>query len=189
VLKHPVRSLASSRVQGRSQRGASLIEVLVASVVLTVGMLSMAWQHAVSLKYDKMSQFRSIATQLGSAFADRIRANPGAAGNYVYVAAYAPNVAPPTAAKLCDRVVCNGLEMAAFDLMEFRNAARLNLPDGGLLITQDPADARAMTVWMLWRDPQAIDTANAAASFSGLCPPAVGQVTPMPQCMPLRLML
>ena len=33
----------------RTQRGASLIEVMVAVVVLSIGMLSMAWQHAVAL--------------------------------------------------------------------------------------------------------------------------------------------
>ena len=64
VPSQPVRVGGRVRTGVPAQRGASLIEVMVAIVVLSIGMLSMAWQHAVALKYDKMSQFRGIATQL-----------------------------------------------------------------------------------------------------------------------------
>lgn len=170
------------------QRGASLIEVLVAVVVLSIGMLSMAWQHAVALKYDKMSQFRGVATQLASELADRVRANAAAGASYVYTQAYQPGVVA-VAAVDCASVVCDREQMAAFDLAEFRNAARLSLPDGSLLVTQDPATPGSLTIWMLWRDPEAVDTATATASLASRCPDAVGPASPMPQCMPLQVLL
>jgi type IV pilus assembly protein PilV len=171
-----------------AQRGASLIEVMVAVVILSIGMLSMAWQHSVALKYDKMSQFRGIATQLASELADRVRANVGAANSYVYEVAYQPGVVA-TAARDCRTLTCNGQQVAAFDLAEFRNATRLNLPDGSLVVTDDAADPGALTVWVLWRDPEAVDTAIATASLTIGCPAVIGTPSPMPQCMPLRVLL
>ena len=171
-----------------TQRGASLIEVMVAVVVLSIGMLSMAWQHAVALKYDKMSQFRGVATQLAAELADRVRANAAASANYVFTQDYNPGevaVAPAD----CTTKVCDGAEVAAFDLAEFRNAARLSLPDGGLVVMQDPAAPAALTIWMLWRDPEALDTADPTASLVTGCPAAIGTASPRPQCMPLRVLL
>jgi type IV pilus assembly protein PilV len=186
---------AASKSQGEqesrrkgSQHGASLIEVMVAIVVLSIGMLSMAWQHAVSLKYDKMSQFRGVATQLASELADRVRANVGALDSYVYSAAYPPGSIENFATN-CVAGVCNGAQMAAFDLVEFRNAARRSLPDGGLLVVKDPLDPRALTIWVMWRDPEAIDSEATSASLAALCPAAIGTPAPMPQCMPLRVLL
>jgi type IV pilus assembly protein PilV len=178
----------AARVRAATQAGASLIEVMVAVVVLSIGMLSMAWQHSVALKYDKMSQFRGVASQLSSELADRIRANAAASASYVYTQAYDTGIAA-VVAKDCTIEVCSGIEMAAFDLAEFRDAARLSLPDGGLLVTQDPADPGALTIWLLWRDPDSLDTATATASLATGCPAAVGAATPMPQCMPLRVLL
>jgi type IV pilus assembly protein PilV len=177
-----------ARLRAATQNGASLIEVMVAVVVLSIGMLSMAWQHSVALKYDKMSQFRGVASQLSSELADRIRANAAASASYVYTQAYNPGIAA-LAARDCTIDICSGIEMAAFDLAEFRNAARLGLPDGGLLVTQDPADPGALTIWLLWRDPDSLDTATATASLATGCPAAVGAAAPMPQCMPLRVLL
>ena len=181
---------ARSRCHGGlpAQRGASLIEVMVAIVVLSIGMLSMAWQHAVALKYDKMSQFRGVATQLASELADRIRANAAAGASYIYTEAYQPGIVVVPAVD-CTTAVCNRNQMAAFDLAEFRNAARMGLPDGGLLVTQDAANPGALTIWLLWRDPEAIDTTTGTASLAIGCPAAVGAASPMPQCMPLEVLL
>lgn len=170
------------------QRGASLLEVLVAVVILSIGLLSMAWLHSVGLQYDKMSQFRGVATQLASDLADRIRANVGAAADYVFLETYAPGTVA-TAPVDCVTTVCAGPEMALFDVAEFRNAARLNLPDGSLFVTQDAANPRALTIWVMWRDPEAVDTATATASLAAHCPAAIGAPAPMPQCMPLRVLL
>lgn len=170
------------------QAGATLLEVLVAMLLLTSGMLAMAWQHAVAVKYEKMSQFRAVSSQIASDMADRIRANVGAAPSYVFVQAYTPGVVAAAPAD-CMVKVCTGAEMAAYDVAEFRNTTRRSLPDGSLFINQDPADPAAMTVWVLWRDPEAVDTATQATSLARLCPAAIGTPAPMPQCLPLRVLL
>jgi type IV pilus assembly protein PilV len=55
--------------------GFTLIEVLVAMVVLTVGLLGLAGLQATSLKNSQNAYYRSVATQLAYDMADRMRAN------------------------------------------------------------------------------------------------------------------
>src|SRR5262245_49835341 len=84
-----------TRRMARRQAGASLIEVLVSILILSFGMLAMAGLHASSLRYGKMSQFRSVATQLAYDLSDRMRANAlGAMGGaYNFTEAYDPQTA------------------------------------------------------------------------------------------------
>jgi len=70
-----------SHVQPASPRqiGVSLIEVLVAIVVLTVGLLGLAGLQAAGMKVSMSSHFRAQAAQLAQDMADRMRANTASA--------------------------------------------------------------------------------------------------------------
>lgn len=67
------------------QRGATLIEVLVAMVILAIGLLGLAGLQTVSVQSNQGAYYRSQATILANDMADRMRANRTAAlaGNYV----------------------------------------------------------------------------------------------------------
>jgi type IV pilus assembly protein PilV len=177
-------------------RGASLLEVLVAILILSFGMLAMAGLHSVALKYGKMAQFRGVATQLAADLADRMRANPqGAlAGDYVFLVAYDPapgevNLPPCGIETPC----ASPAAMAQRDLAEVRRVVQNALPGGWIYVTQDPGPAARMyTVWILWQDPDALGGAadGNTASLAGLCPgEAVAGADPVPQCMPVRVAL
>lgn len=58
----------------RGQRGATLIEVLVAVLILSVGLLGVAALQAVSLNNNNNAYFRTQAVNLNYEFMDRIRA-------------------------------------------------------------------------------------------------------------------
>lgn len=60
---------------GRNQSGFTLLEILVAIVVLSIGLLGLAGLQAVSLNNNQTAYYRSIATQQAYDMADRIRAN------------------------------------------------------------------------------------------------------------------
>ena len=182
-----MRELKSGSVL-RRQRGAGLLEVLVAILLLSFGMLAMAGLHAMSFKYGKMSQFRGVATQLAYDLSDRMRANSGGAAQYVFMDPY--NATPPAVAvpACADATRCTPAEIAAIDLAEMRNTLRLALPGGGLFVTRDVgvADVVALTVWVLWMDPE---TADAGALGGVPCPDGVVAANPAPQCLPLRVVL
>ncbi len=63
----------------RSQRGVSLIEVLVSIVILTMGLLGLAGLQVAGIKVTQSSQFRAQAAQLANDMADRMRGNIAAA--------------------------------------------------------------------------------------------------------------
>ena len=68
----------TSRISSlRSQRGFTLIEVLIAVIVLSIGLLGLASLQASGLKNDHNSYLRSQASFLAYDIIDRMRANSG----------------------------------------------------------------------------------------------------------------
>lgn len=62
---------------GRNQHGFTLLEILVAIVVLSIGLLGLAGLQAASLNNNQTAYYRSIASQQAYDMADRMRANLG----------------------------------------------------------------------------------------------------------------
>jgi type IV pilus assembly protein PilV len=56
-------------------RGITMIEVLVALIILSIGLLGLASLQANSLKYNQSAYMRTQATQYAYDIADRMRAN------------------------------------------------------------------------------------------------------------------
>lgn len=78
MSRHP------SRIAGRSQRqsGFSMIEVLIALVVLAFGLLGLALMQTLNLRYTQSAQQRTLAVNLASELLDTMRANRSQIGAY-----------------------------------------------------------------------------------------------------------
>jgi len=70
------------KIQVNSQRGFSLVEAMVAMVVLSIGMLGIAALYVESLRSGTSALLRSQAVAFASDMADRIRSNPTAGASY-----------------------------------------------------------------------------------------------------------
>jgi len=113
----------------RTFGGFSLIEVLIALVIMSVGMLGIAGLYVEGLRAGRTSNFRHQAVTLASDVADRIRANPRAGVDYE----------GPGGDNNCvlGNVDCNPAQMAANDIQLWKDQASDMLPQGTIKITYD----------------------------------------------------
>ncbi len=66
--------------RNRRQKGFSLIEVMVALIITSVGLLGLAMLQVQGMKFNTNAYLRTQATLLANDIIDRIRTNPG--GDY-----------------------------------------------------------------------------------------------------------
>lgn len=107
----------------KTQKGFTLIEVLVAMVVLALGLLGLAGMQATGLKNNQDAYNRGQATQLAYDLADRIRANATAIGTYTSID---PEDADGN--ENCLGTGCTPAEMAENDLSEWYTDLTAVLP-------------------------------------------------------------
>ncbi|MBS0193214.1 MAG: type IV pilus modification protein PilV [Proteobacteria bacterium] len=88
-----------------SQRGMSLIEVLIAVLILGIGVLGIAAMQAASLRNSQSSLQQSTAVIQANAIMDAMRANVAAAqgGAYNLAMAGAPCAAPAAGATIASK--------------------------------------------------------------------------------------
>lgn len=97
------------------QDGFNLIEVLVALVVLALGLLGMAALQNFSLANTHQSLQRTQATIIIQDIIDKMRANPAAAKDGLYVISSYSNI-PPTLIADCAITACTPSAMAIYDM-------------------------------------------------------------------------
>lgn len=115
----------------RRERGVTIVEGLVALVILSVGMLGIASLYVTSLKTGRTALLRTHAVTFVNDIIDSIRAN-GTAGAAYELDELADAPAPPTdpdAPALCgEDGVCTAAEIADQDVMNWAAAVRTALP-------------------------------------------------------------
>jgi type IV pilus assembly protein PilV len=111
-------------------RGFSIVEAMVALVVMSVGMLGIAGLYVSSLKAGRTAILRTQAVNLASDIADRIRANRTARNAYD-TAAVAPCSVPGGGATLAETTARN---LAAADTCQWVANIQAILPQGNGVI-------------------------------------------------------
>ena len=114
----------------RFQRGFSLVEVLIALVIMSVGMLGIAGLYVQSLQAGRTSMFRHFAVTLAGDVADRIRANPTAGVAYDHAA----DATGTDNNCVTGGVICNSADMAANDIFLWQEQASDTLPAGAIAV-------------------------------------------------------
>lgn len=175
----------SSAGPGRRARrpaGFTLIEVLVTILIMSLGMLGIAGLQASTSRFKIGSWARSSTAVLFSDFADRVRANPEAAGLSYFSTGAATSTsayelttdwatqsgsAPPAVTTDCSSGACTAAQRATYDLTIWRQEIRRQLPQGSAFVTGNRTNG--MTVTMMWFDKQFLQEDNATLQTSKSC--------------------
>jgi type IV pilus assembly protein PilV len=154
-------------------RGFSLVEVMVALIVMSVGMLGIAKMQAVALSNTAIASTRSLAAIEASSLAASMHANrgywssPAVAGLITLQGAtVTPTVAPVVD---CVAVSCTPAGLAAYDLQQWTTAALQVLPpDYRALITCTPGITPPnCTIQIQWAEKSvALNTNGKAAAVN-----------------------
>lgn len=158
-------------MQRKSEQGFTLIEVLVAVLVFSFGLLGIAGMMTISVRNNHNGYLRSQANFLAENMMDRMRANPTAlwAGAYDGLAAdgitdCTMTGSPPTAGN-----PCNFTQLAAYDMESWSRSLAQYLPNGQGTITC--VANSALSAFILPASPPSIWFP--APPFDGVCTIAV----------------
>lgn len=126
-------------------QGFSLIEVLVALFVLSLGLIGLAALQTTAFKFNHQSHERTQAIIQAYDILDRIRANPAGknAGSYDTVSSgyIVPNY------RNCMALTCTTTQMAEYDISEWNTANASLLAEGaGQIATNASTSIRTITI-------------------------------------------
>jgi type IV pilus assembly protein PilV len=135
-------------------QGFTLVEALVALVVLSIGMLGIAALYVESLRAGRTALIRTQAVNLASDMADRIRANRTGGASY----AKAVNDAG-TLSNDCEEggasVSCTPAVMADHDKAIWDTEVTQSLPAGTAQITFTDANPNVYVITVTWAEQAA----------------------------------
>jgi type IV pilus assembly protein PilV len=182
-----MRSLHCSNLR-RTQRGATLIEVLVAILVLSIAMLGIAGLTSASMRYSQGSWARAtIASALGD-LADRVRSNPAATAtayiqttdNYstqqgsTYALSYSTD---------CSSSTCAGAsDLAAYQLEQWRLSVKRNLPPSAIWVSGSRATGYEATI--MWFDKSFLKADGTTLDASATCATSTTNAMAQRACCP-----
>lgn len=136
------------RKQSEKAYGFTLIEVLIAMVIMSVGMLGIAGLYVTSMQAGRTSILRHNAVTLAGDVADRIRANPRAAASYALADAGVPSACVATATN------CSRDEMAANDIYLWNQQARNSMPNGTVAVVfSNLVSPPTYQITVTWTEP------------------------------------
>lgn len=163
MYKIPVRTFRRRSPAGPlSAGGFSLLEVMVAVLVLSTAMLSLAFAQVVSMRGSNSAYLRSQAVILAFDMAEKMRANRAQAANYVI------GLGDPTPALASPASIANA------DVVAWRNAVTAALPSARSSIAfawDSVARDRFLgtgtaTITIEWFDPSQDNTAAQTQTYT-----------------------
>ena len=187
--------MTTKTIAGARQTGASLIEVLVAILILSFGMLSLGAMMSFGVQLPKLSAYRATATSLAAGYTERVRANPNAFTSNLYSAALNEasgwSFADIALSDCAYTDPCTEATLATMDIQATRRAVRRALPAGDFIMKCDTAactKAEYGNLWIVWQEPSTFAALNPGSSDN--CPveatAAYTAPAPAPRCLYVR---
>lgn len=136
----------------RRQKGITLIEVLITILILAGGLLGMAALQSRSLMFNNAAYLNTLSNMLAFDMLDRIRANKVYAINGPGYSVSVGNV-PSSYADYCETGDCSPVELARYDIGQWKFLLDQHLPDGdGTIVKTDTPEGRNYTITVFFDD-------------------------------------
>lgn len=173
----------------RTQRGFSLLEILITMLIVAVGSLGLAGVITTGLRATHGAAERTVATQLASGFIDMMETNawgklhttgnPANPYGQVYMTPFQgvfsyPACYPGSACGLAD--------LRLVHLVQFRDAVRAALPRGDIQVSATGVSPASIAVTVAWFDQSATNDVVTGCTSVNPAPPST-----VNQCLTLYL--
>jgi type IV pilus assembly protein PilV len=141
--------------------GFTLVEVLIALIIMSVGMLGIAGLYVHSMQAGRTSMFRHHAVMLAGDVADRIRANPRAFAAYAGAGANNNCVG--------GGIDCTNVQMAANDIFLWQQQAAQYLPNGNVgVVFNNAVVPPSYQITVTWNEPGEVLTYTVTIPVFGI---------------------
>ncbi|WP_310638464.1 type IV pilus modification protein PilV [Delftia acidovorans] len=164
----------------RNSRGLTLVEMMVALVVLSIGLLGVAGLQASTTKYRINTMARASVTGLVFDLSERIRVNADSAGGsflqpgtedklslYAIGSDWATQQTDSlTLDKDCAANSCTPEERAVYDLQTWRKKLRDSVPQGAAMLSGNKPSGLLLT--LMWFDKELTDKTTASDGTSNI---------------------
>jgi type IV pilus assembly protein PilV len=152
------RAMAGRR---QTQRGVSIIEVLVTLLTVSLALLGTVGLQAYSLRLNQGALFRIQAVLLAADLGERLQANQAGAVAGWYLQ-------PADSTRNCAAQPCSPADLAAYDLAQWQAAVSAALPHATAQVTRAEAgDPGAYTIRIGWTDRRNNDADSAIGAGGG----------------------
>ena len=179
------------------QTGATLIEVLVTMLILSIGLLALGAMMGYATLLPKFSANRSVATNIGIDMIERMRANASTESPSFTISSYntatftATFAASPSlpSGSTCAYPDCTRTSMAAEDIARIQLKLNQQLTPAGITINATNAAGNEGNLWVIWQEASTFGGYDTAGSDN--CPAAVTALalSPAPRCVYLPFKL
>ena len=179
------------------QTGASLIEVLIAILLLSFGMLSIGAMLSFAIQMPKLAGYRATATNLAASHVERMRANPKGFSSGLYTSSLGEAIwsFSEVQPNECAYPTCidTSEKLPNMDNAAARREIRQYLPAGDMLMNCGSGSCSDVNsygnLWIVWQEPNTYAALDPSTSDN--CPSQVTTVykNPKPRCLYVRFQI
>jgi type IV pilus assembly protein PilV len=178
---HPLttNSKASTYPWRARQNGFSLLEMMIAVLIMSFGVAGAALLMAATIQYNKSTQYQMVAQQIANQLAESMRANTDGfmADAYAKADTFSSSNTAASVPSCAVSAACTIGEIASIDKAKTANALVQSLPGGDFNVQRNGNRA---DIWIMWLEPSSasisLGTANCRIA-------AVSGISPAPRCL------
>lgn len=170
--------MTNNAQQRDRQRGVSLIEALVALLVLALGVMGMAGVQTRTLVESRTTNARSAAIQMAEDLLDRMQANVEVRQSNPAINPYVVGWGTPATTTNCFNtgttpLQCTGQQLAEFDLQQWKATLSSLLPNGDARVFRSTTDPSQFGVLIGWTETLAKNQEGAGLTETAIFTAAV----------------